>query len=90
MNQKPTIPEVVPLFLPYYRQHGAWGSLHVVLDDHNVEDHSVRYCIEWAEESGDTQGAELGRILLRMSKTQRGKLSRVIERASRQPDEQRG
>lgn len=74
---KPTIPEVIERFRTYYRApgNGAWGSLHVVLDDGNVRDDHVRGCIEWAIERSDKEGEELARILLRMSKTQRGKIS---------------
>lgn len=51
------------------------GSLHIVLDDGNVDDDSVRHCIEWARERADLAGVELGEMLLRMSRTQRKKLS---------------
>jgi hypothetical protein len=80
---KPTIPEVLPRFLAYYIDHPAWGSLHVVLDDGNVEDDCVRFCIEFAEQEGDEEGAELGRILMRMSKTQRNKLPPAVDAAER-------
>jgi hypothetical protein len=73
---KPTVPEVMPLVRAYYakEENGAGGSLHIVLDDGNVEDSSVEFCIEEAEKRGDKDGVELGKILLRMSKTQRNKL----------------
>jgi len=29
--------------------NGAGGSLHIVLDDGNLEDDSVRFCLRWAE-----------------------------------------
>lgn len=75
MNSKPTIPEVLDRFAAYYHYHdGWWRSLHLVLDDGNVDDDSVRFCIQVAEEKGDSEGAALGRILLQMSKTQRTKL----------------
>jgi hypothetical protein len=73
---KPTVPEVRDRFLAYKNRpgNGAWGSLHVVLDDNNVEDHFVAWTIEHATERGDTEGAELARILLSMSRTQRLKI----------------
>lgn len=43
--------------------NGAGGSLHIVLDDFNFEDGHVDYCIEYAEERGDEEGARLGRML---------------------------
>lgn len=74
--KKITIPEVIERFKEYHKQNGAWGSLHIVLDDHNVEDSSVLFCLDWARENNDTEGAELAKILYQMSKTQRLKLSR--------------
>ena len=71
---RPTIPSVLPLFISYRRRHGAWGSLHIVLDDGNVRDSDVGWCIEHARERGDAEGEALGRVLLAMSRTQRRKL----------------
>jgi hypothetical protein len=75
---KVTIPEVLDRFVAYYRgpRGGAWGSLHIVLDDHNIEDHSVQFCIDNAGD--DEEGAALGEILLKMSKTQRGKIPDLV------------
>lgn len=73
---KPTIPEVRARFLAYYQQPGnsCWGSLHIVLDDGNIADDHVRFCVGFAERNNDPEGAELARILLQMSKTQRRKM----------------
>lgn len=57
------------------RQHPAWGSLHVVLDDQNFADKFVEVCIRYAAEIFDDEGAELGRLLLQMSRTQRLKIA---------------
>jgi hypothetical protein len=78
---KPTIPEVFDRFAAYYRKNPVWGSLHIVLDDGNVRDEDVQFCIDRAESNGDSEGAELGRILLRMSKTQRKKLPDMVWQA---------
>lgn len=77
-DKKPTVPDVSILVQIYYKKTGneAGGSLHVVLDDHNLEDDFVRDAIEWAREQGDADGKALGEVLLRMSKTQRGVLAR--------------
>lgn len=74
MDKKPAIPDVLPRFAAYRSRHGAWGALHVVLDDGNVSDDSVRYCLDAARDAGDCEGAALAQILLMMSKTQRLKL----------------
>lgn len=48
----------------------AWGSLHIVLSDLNVSCGNIKFCEQYALENGDTEGAELARILWKMSKTQ--------------------
>lgn len=73
---KPTVPEVLPLVRGYYSKNPVGGNLHVVLDDGNVDDSHVRFCIDQASAAGDTEGLRLGMLLLRMSRTQRKKLSR--------------
>jgi len=82
MSRKPTVPEVLPMVRQYYAQgHGAGGCLHIVLDDGNVRDDDVRWClIDPRELSGpfigevDRDAAWLAHVLLRMSRTQRAKL----------------
>lgn len=77
---KPTIPEVLPVMRAFARLpgNGAAGSLHIVLDDGNVSDEDVRFCLEEARLRGDVPGAELAGLLLRMSRTQRRKLSALF------------
>ena len=71
---KPTIPEVLPKVQEYYKDHLTGGSLHIVLDDGNVRDSDVMFCLELAKQRDDTKGIELANLLLRMSTTQRRKL----------------
>ena len=77
---KPTVPEVLPLVRAYYAKPGnnVGGSLHIVLEDGNVGDSHVEHCREWAEERDDVDGVALAKLLLRMSRTQRRKLSRLV------------
>jgi hypothetical protein len=53
MNQttNPTVPEVLPLVRAYYRkpENIVGGSLHLVLDDANVEDQHV---LLWTRRDG--------------------------------------
>jgi hypothetical protein len=77
MNDKPTIPEVLDRFRAYHESEPVWGSLHIVLDDGNVDDSDVMFCVRYALENGDDEGAELARILLKMSRTQRLKLGGI-------------
>lgn len=76
-GRKPECPEVLPLVREYYAQHGngSGGSLHVVLDDHNVEDCFVDMAVGHALTMGDIDGMALAAVLRMMSKTQRLKLS---------------
>jgi hypothetical protein len=75
-GRKPTVPEVQPLVEAYRALPGniVGGSLHVVLDDGNVDDKSIGYCLNAAREDGDEDGAAIAQVLLRMSKTQRRKV----------------
>jgi hypothetical protein len=74
---RPTIPEVLPQFAAYYDRVG-WNSLHIVLDDGNVLDSHVQFCIGWAEENKDSEGKRLAELLLTMSRTQRAKLPHAV------------
>lgn len=76
---KPTVPEVLPLVWEFAKKNPVGGVLHIVLDDGNVADHDVEWCVERAYEEGDDAGARLGVILLKMSKTQRKKIARLYE-----------
>ncbi len=75
MTKRINIPDVIERFKAYRASHGAWGSLHIVCDDFNVDDVSVNFCIQLAEDQDDLEGRELALILLQMSKTQRRKLA---------------
>lgn len=76
-GEKPTVPQVAPLVKEYYDMPGnaAGGSLHVVLDDYNLADSYVQFCIEWSMEQNDKCGEMLGRVLYLMSRTQRKKVT---------------
>ena len=82
-EEKPTVPDVLPLVHAYYALpgNGAGGNLHIVLDDGNVDDSSVRFCLTQARERGDEPGIILAEALLLMSRTQRTKLYRTPHRA---------
>lgn len=80
---KQSISDLLPCFVDYLRANPAWGSLHIVLEDGNHSNADVEFCISFAEQQGDEEGADLARLLLKMSKTQRGKLSRLAYEAIR-------
>ncbi len=76
-SAKITVPEVMDQFVEYLRKpgNGVGGSLHIVLEDGNVQNHNVQHCLEYAQQHNDEDGAKLAEILLQMSKTQRLKIS---------------
>lgn len=78
MEAKPTVPEVLPLVNAYYRKPGnaVGGSLHIVLEDENIDNGHVQFCLDYAREHGDDDGVKLAELLLKMSRTQRRKISR--------------
>lgn len=71
--EKPTVAEIQRLVDLYYAidGNGTGGSLHIVLDDYNVETGYVEFCEEWAIQRGDARGHRLAGLLLHMSTTQR-------------------
>lgn len=71
---KPTIPEVLPAVRELYARHGAGCCLHIVLDDGNIHDSNIEFCIKYAIEEGHPECEALARRLLLMSRTQRLKL----------------
>lgn len=74
---KPTIPEVLPLINQYAREDGNsnGGSFHIVLEDGNVTDHNVEFCLKESCDRNEILGVLIGEKLLLMSKTQRLKIS---------------
>lgn len=80
MPRKLTVPEVKPLVAAYIALPGnsCGGSLHIVLDDENVDDCHVEFCIGYAQRCNDTAGYILALILMTMSKTQRCKLAKTL------------
>ena len=71
-----TAKEVLQLAKEYYAKdgNGVGGNLHIVLDDGNIKDHHVEFCIKRALDDGDTDGVTLGKEILKLSATQRKKL----------------
>lgn len=77
--EKPSVSDVLKLVHAYYANgNGAGGNLHIVLDDGNIRDGDVLFCLERAKECGDTDGIEIANLLLAMSKTQRKKVCRNV------------
>ena len=67
------------LMLAIESQMAAGCCWHILLEDGNVDDDDVRFCIDWAEGNGErcrcpTSCRSIGGYLKAMSKTQRLKL----------------
>lgn len=75
--KRPTVPELIPMVRKYYQKDGnsVGGNLHLVLEDKNVGDGNILFCINEAQKTGDVDGEQIAHLLLRMTKTQRLKLA---------------
>lgn len=58
------------LFNHYHYENGAWGSLHIILADGNIEKRNLVWCLQWAKDEGDWEGYILIQILMLLSATQ--------------------
>lgn len=70
--EKPTVKDVLVIARHYVNTNKT--SLHMVLNNKNIKDDHINYCLEQARQYGDEQGVSLAETLLNMSKTQRLKL----------------
>lgn len=75
-TNKVTVPELIQAVKYYYSLEGnqCGGSLHIVLDDDNIEDSHIEMCIRYANKRNDMEGIKLGKMLLAASYNQRKKL----------------
>jgi hypothetical protein len=73
----PTTLEVATLVSAYYALPGnnVGGNFYLVLENQNVSERDIQFCIEQATALGDEAGVKLGEKLLGMTKTQRLKLA---------------
>lgn len=67
------VAEVMSLAEQYVRQsqNNTGGSLHIVLEDLNIDDEDVEWCITHAEDREDPEGVTLGLLLRALSVPQR-------------------
>lgn len=83
---KGDVPTAINMAREYYNKpgnpHVGGGSLHIVLDDGNITNNDILFCIKWAKERNDQDGVALGEYLLTLSKTQRKKLVAQYEKYS--------
>ena len=65
----------IPAIRDIYARHCAGCCLHIVLDDGNVRDDCVDFCIDAAQEKGHKDCEAVAVALRAMTKTQRMKLA---------------
>ena len=68
---------LLPLAQQIYDRSCVGCCLHIVLDDDNIEDHHVQWCLEHAEHD---DCRELAQQLVLCSRTQRLKLGELVIR----------
>lgn len=62
----------------YLAANPSWGSLHVMLCDANLSNEIAQFCADYARESGDEEGAALADLCVRMTASQRGRISKRL------------
>jgi len=68
------VDDVWPAVVEYMEKHPTGGSLHVTLGVSNIHDEHVEFCLRWADQNDDAEGAALALSLLHLSRSQRGRL----------------
>lgn len=73
---RPSIAFMKGLIGAYYALDGniTGGSLHIVLDDGNLETEHVEWCVRWAAEKNDPDGVFLARLLLKFTDAERAQM----------------
>lgn len=80
-----TVEQVVAMAREYYLDHDnpTGGYLHVVLDDGNVGDADVKFCLMEADRGGDDAAVALGWALLGLTEEERERVYEQYDRYSR-------
>lgn len=68
------IEQAIELIRPYYRLKPLGGSLHICLDDGNMENDHVDFCLNWARQNADSMGEAIALFLQSMSADERDEL----------------
>lgn len=71
---KPTTDRVRPLVAAIYKRSVVGCCLHIAMDDGNVDDDDIEFCILQAQAAGHDDCERVGGLLLQMSRTQRKKV----------------
>lgn len=76
---RPMAPDVAKSIAAYYAKpgNGAGGHCHIVLDDENIRDDHVQWCLDRCEQEQDVDGVSLMQTFLGMKRTARLKAIRL-------------
>lgn len=75
------MPDALPLARRVYAERSSSGCcLHIVLDDDNLEDRNVEFCVLEALRRGHEDCYVLAAMLRSMTRSQRGRVARLIHR----------
>lgn len=77
---KPTTLDAIPLTKTIYERSAVGCCLHILLDDQNIDDSHVIFCLEEALKNNHEDCIRLSIMLLKMSKTQRLKVANDADR----------
>ena len=54
--------------ITYHKKNPSWGSIHIAMEDGNMEDDHLKFCMKYAFENNDADGLLLAYGLLHLSK----------------------
>lgn len=63
--------DIIAAFCTYREKHGSWHNLDRVLGTGKIGQKVLKQTIAFAKSRGDNEAAELGEVLLLLSRTQR-------------------
>ena len=58
----------------YHDRNPGWGSLHIAMDDGNLETYHLEHCMEFAMEDNDPEGCLLAYVISQLSPQDRYEL----------------
>lgn len=65
---------VYRLLKSYCERHPCGGSLHIYSDDGNARDCDLEFCVKWAAEREDYEGAHIAKLALALTERERERI----------------
>lgn len=69
--RRTTVPEVLPFIAAIYEDHCTGCCLHIAMDDGNLQDNHLEFCLRQGFEHGHANCVAAALMLLGMTQTQR-------------------